>query len=297
MRIGSKCSVSLALLLTVMAAMASMPARAQGVLVGYWDPLYDEDVDERIPGPAQNDYLGLPINEAARIRAETWDPELLTVPEHQCVPHPSTYGFRGVGSLRIWEDLDPQTQKVTEIETWIAWQAQHRHIYMDNPPPHPPEYAAHTWQGFSTGKWEGDVLVVHTDQLKAGWIRRNGLPLSDRASMVDRFFRHGNLLTHVSIVSDPVYLTEPLVKSNGFIYVQNGIMIPYTCRPAVEIPRARGVIPSHLPGQNPQETEFAIRNHIPIEAARGGAQTALPEYQEYMKKLPPNPPLPPEPQQ
>jgi hypothetical protein len=285
------------LALSLLGTFTALPASAQGILVGYWDPLYEEDVDERIPGPEQNDYLGLPITPAARMRAQSWDPELLTVMEHQCVPHPSTYGFRGVGSLRVWEDRDPETQKVTEIETWIAWQGQHRHIYMDNPPPHPPEYAAHTWQGFSVGKWEGDVLVVHTDQLKAGWVRRNGVALTDRASMVDRFFRHGNLLTHVSAVSDPVYLSEPLVRSNGFIYAENGVMIPYTCRPAVEIPRARGVIPSHLPGTNPLQDEFAIRHHVPVEAARGGAQTALPEYMEYMQTLPPNPPMPAEPKQ
>jgi hypothetical protein len=283
------------LLFAWVAAFAAQPAAAQGILVGYWDPLYHEDVDERVPGPSANDYAGLPISAAARMRADSWDPGLLAVPEHQCIPHPSSYGFRGVGSLRIWEDRDPETQKVTEIETWIAWQGQHRHIYMDNPPPHPPDYALHTWQGFSTGKWEGDVLVVHTDQYKAGWIRRNGLPLTDRASMVDRFYRHGNILTHVSIVSDPVYLTEPLVKSNEFIYVPNGVMIPYTCRPALEIPRPRGTVPSHLPGQNLYRDEFAITYHVPIEAARGGAETALPEYQERMKKLPPNPPAPPAP--
>lgn len=296
MQIWKRCTW-FAMVLSIVATLTLSPARSASILVGYWDPLYDEDVDERIPGPSQNDYLGLPINAAARMRAESWDPELLTVPEHQCVPHPSTYGFRGVGSLRIWDDRDPETQKVTEIETWIAWQSQHRHIYMDNPPPHPPDYAAHTWQGFSVGHFEGDVLVVHTDQLKAGWIRRNGLPLSDRASMEERYFRHGNILTHVSIVSDPVYLTEPLVKSNGFIYAENGNMIAYTCRPAVEIQRARGVIPSQSPEDNPFKDEFAIRNHIPAEAARGGAQTALPEYQDYMKTLPPNPPLPPEPKQ
>jgi len=37
--------------------------------------------------------------------------------------------------------------------------------------PHPPEYAAHTWQGFSTGKWDGDVLTVTTTHLKIGWIQ------------------------------------------------------------------------------------------------------------------------------
>jgi hypothetical protein len=296
-QIGNRWSVLITLMVSLAGPLAVSPAHSEAALVGYWDPLYDEDVDERIPGPAQNDYLGLPITAAARMRAESWDPEILTLPEHQCKPHPSTYGFRGVGSLRIFDDRDPETQKVTQIETWIAWQSQHRHIYMDNPPAHPPAYAAHTWQGFSVGHWEGDVLVVKTDQLKAGWTRRNGLPLTDRASMIDRFFRHGNLLTHVSIVSDPVYLTEPLVKSNGFIYAANGTMIAYTCRPAVEIQRPRGAVPSHLPGSNPFMDEFAIRHNVPVEAARGGAQTALPEYQEYMKKLPPNPPLPPEPKQ
>jgi hypothetical protein len=181
---------------------------------------------------------------------------------------------------------------VSEIDTLIAWQAQHRHIYMEDPPPHPAPWDLHTWQGFSTGQWQGDVLVVHTDQLKAGWIRRNGLPLSDRATMVEYFFRHGDLLTHVSIVSDPVYLTEPLVKSNEFQYVLNGIMIPYPCRAAVEVPRAHGVVPSHLPGQGSQAAEFAMRYNIPLEAARGGAQTALPEYQEYMKRIPPNVAIP-----
>ena len=82
--------------------------------------------------------------------------------------------------------------------------------------PHPPDFDPHTWQGFSTGHWEGNVLVVETDHLKAGWIRRNGLALSDRAHMTERFFRHGDLLTHTYIIEDPVYLTEPLIKTNGF---------------------------------------------------------------------------------
>ena len=31
--------------------------------------------------------------------------------------------------------------------------------------------------------------------------------------MVEHFIRHGNYMTHVSIVTDPVYMTEPLMKS------------------------------------------------------------------------------------
>ncbi len=156
-----------------------------------------------------------PINQAMRERGHAWDPSILTEPEHQCIPHPSTYGIRGVGTLRIWEDLDPVTQKQTEIETYIVWEAQHRHIYMDGRP-HPVAASPHTWQGFSLGRWEGDQLVVHTDHLKVGWIRRNGLALSDRASSDERFIRHGDVLTHVLMVYDPVYLAEPMIKTTGY---------------------------------------------------------------------------------
>ncbi len=67
-------------------------------IFGHWNPIMHEDRLERGPGPMAGDYAGLPINDAARQRADTWTASLLTVPEHQCKPHPSTYGFRGVGN-------------------------------------------------------------------------------------------------------------------------------------------------------------------------------------------------------
>jgi hypothetical protein len=237
---------------------------------------------ERVPGPAMGDYLGLPINAAARLRAESWDASPLSVPEHQCKPHPSTYGFRGVGTLRIWDERDPRTQQLIKLHTHIQWQEQHREIWLDGRP-HPPEYAPHTWQGFSTGRFEGDVLVVRTTHLKAGWMRRNGLPFSDRATMTDRFHRHGDVLTHVMMVEDPVYLTEPLVKSNGFQLSPNGTIAPYPCEPVVEVVRPQGYVPNFLPGQNPFLDEFAKLYGLPVEAARGGAETALPEYLERLR--------------
>jgi hypothetical protein len=256
----------------------SRAAAAQHMnLSGYWNPIYDEDWLERIPGPDVGDYAGLPITDAARLRADTWDAGLLTLPEHQCKPHPSTYGFRGVGQLRIWETRDQVSQQIVKLDTYIVWQAQHREIWMDGRP-HPSENAPHTWQGFSTGTFEGDVLVVRTTHLKAGWMRRNGLPLSDQATMTERFFRHGNLMTHVLMISDPVYLSEPLVKSNGFVWIENGDLQPYPCRPAVEVPREKGSVPHHYMGDNPFLREYAERHHIPFEATRGGAETALPEY-------------------
>jgi hypothetical protein len=254
-------------------------ASAQVDLSGIWAPIMHEDQVERAPGPEIGDYLGLPISDAGRMRGETWDASLLTLEEHTCKPHPATYGFRGVGNLRITADYDPKTFDVIKIDTHIQWMEQRRQIWMDGRP-HPPDFDAHTWQGFSTGRWDGPVLVVETSHLKAGWMRRNGLALSDRATMVERFFRHGDLLTHTMAITDPVYLTEPLVKTNGFRLTTGVAMQPYPCQPAVEVERDPGDVPHHLPGQNPFIGEFAKKHKLPPEATRGGAETALPEFRK-----------------
>ncbi len=253
------------------------PAAAQVDLTGMWAPLFHEDQVERIPGPDVGDYTGLPITDAARLRADSWDAGLLTLPEHQCKPHPSTYGFRGVGNLRISAEVDDASQQIVRLRTHIQWQEQKRDIWMDGRP-HPPAYAAHTWQGFSTGRWDGNALVVRTTHLKAGWVRRNGVVLSDRATMTERFIRHGSVLTHVYMIEDPVYLAEPLIRTNGFQLTANPAMQPYPCYPTVEVPREKGEVPHHLPGANPFLDEYATRNRLPLPAARGGAETALPEF-------------------
>jgi glyoxylase-like metal-dependent hydrolase (beta-lactamase superfamily II) len=273
------------LVCTVLLTAVASPALAQVDLTGMWAPIFHEDQIERIPGPDVGDYAGLPINDAMRLRADSWDASLLTLPEHQCKPHPSTYGFRGVGNLRISAEVNDKTQSIIKLHTHIQWQEQKRDIWLDGRP-HPPEYAAHTWQGFSTAQWEGNVLVVKTTHLKAGWIRRNGLLITDQATMTERFIRHGNYLTHVYMIEDPSYLTEPLVKTSGFQLVQNPAMQPYPCYPAVEVPREKGEVPHHLPGENPFLGEFAKKHNLPQNGVRGGAETALPEFMAAAGKAP-----------
>ena len=276
--------LSFAFALLALFVLLPRPAAAQIDLSGIWAPIMHEDQAERAPGPEIGDYAGLPINDDMRLRALTWDASLLTLPEHQCKPHPSIYGFRGVGNLRIWVDQDPATQQVIDINTQIQWMEQHRKIYMDGRD-HPPAYAAHTWQGFSTGHWEGDTLVVKTTHLKAGWIRRNGLLTSDAVTMEDRFIRHGDLLTHISMVWDPNYMTEPVIKTNGFRLGLANRLDPYPCESVVEVQRPQGAVPSHLIGTNNAVEEFAAQHNMPVEAARGGAETALPEFVEKMKTM------------
>src|ERR1700693_6249395 len=130
----AKIAGSFLLLLTM---LGSGPALAQVDPSGEWAPRFHEDQPERIPGPAIGDYLGLPINAAARLRGDSWDASLLTLPEPQCKPHPSDYAWRGPANLRIWKEIDTATQQPIAYHTHISWQAPERTIYMDGRP-HPP---------------------------------------------------------------------------------------------------------------------------------------------------------------
>jgi hypothetical protein len=269
------------------AALASVPAFAQLDLSGTWTPLYQEDQPERIPGPELVDYLGIPINPEARQWALSWDPDRLTLPEHQCQVHTAAYIYRGPLQLRIWEERDPHTQDLIAIHNYTSTYEQNRTIWMDNRP-HPPDYAAHTWMGFSTGKWDGNILTVTTTHIKQGWHRRNGIPSSDQITLTEHFIRHDNHLTHVSIVTDPVYLEQPLIKSQDFVQSGNsGGNWLWPCEYVDEVPgREQGLVPSYMPGENPFVNEFSSRWGIPVEAALGGPDTMYPEYKEKLKKLP-----------
>ncbi len=261
--------------------LASLPVLAQNDFVGEWQARYHEDQAERIPGPELGDYLGLPINDAARLRADSWDASITTLPEWQCRPHPADYGTRGPADLRIWKDVDPLTQKVIAYHTHVQWQAQERTIWMDGRA-EPPADAAYTWQGFSTGKWEGLSLTVVTTHLKEGYIRRNGVPRSDRATLVEHWIRHGDFLTLVSIITDPLYLTQPFIRTTNWQRAPQQSIDPYPCEVAEEIQRPEGAVPHHLPGTNPFLLEFAHRFNLPEQATRGGEETMYPEYRAKM---------------
>jgi len=277
----------------VLCGTLAVPAFGQLDLSGSWNPQFSEDAPERGPGPDLVDYLGIPINPEARQWALSWDPDRLTLQEHQCQVHTVAYIYRGPLQLRIWEERDPQTQELVAIHNYSSTYEQNRTIWMDGRP-HPPDYAAHTWMGFSTGHWDGNILTVYTTHIKQGWHRRNGIPSSDEITLTEHFIRHGNNLTHVTVVNDPIYLTEPLIKSQDYVLNTNsnpnwdsGNGWLWPCEYVDEAPgRKQGEVPSFMPGENPFKTEFAAKYGIPVEAALGGPETMYPEYQKKLKTMP-----------
>jgi len=268
------------------------PARAQVSLVGEWSPRYHEDQPDRIPGPELGDYTGLPLTDGARLAADSWDASRLTLREHQCKVHISPYILHGPIQVRMWEEKDPRTQQLVAIQMYLNTYEQDRTIWMDGRA-HPPEYAPHTFQGFSTGKWDGDILTVYTTHIKQEWIRRNGVPNSEQSTMIEHFIRHGNIMSHLEIWSDPVYLTEPLIRSEEFVLNERtGGNWLWPCEYVDEIvDRPHSAVPHYLPGKSPFDGDFAYRYGVPVEAAKGGAATTYPEYMAILKTLP-KPPKP-----
>src|SRR5262245_13806563 len=74
---------------------AGRPAFAQMDFSGEWQPIFYEDQPERVAGPEIGDYTGIPINDAARMRGDTWMAAVQTLPEWQCRPHSADYIWRG----------------------------------------------------------------------------------------------------------------------------------------------------------------------------------------------------------
>jgi hypothetical protein len=87
------------------------------------------------------------------------------------------------------------------------------------------------WYGYSVGRWEGDTLVVETKYLRdGGWLDIRGSPLTDAATITERFRRlnYGTMKIDVTI-DDPKAYTEPFsVRVNQRLMV-DGELIEFIC--------------------------------------------------------------------
>ena len=227
------------------------------------------------------DYSGLPLSEAGRLYALAWDPSRWTSRQQQCMAYEPTRLLHGGGNFRFWEERDPTTQKLIAIKFYGQITEGTRTVWMDGRP-HPPAYAKHSFLGFSTGKYEGNVLTVYTTHLKRNYIRTNGVAMSDQTTLVEHFIRHGDRITYITVLTDPVYLTEPLIRNSDMRRsARNPEAWLYACDDGEQIlGRPDDQVPNYLFGQNPYLREHADKYHIPLLGALGGPETLYPDYKE-----------------
>jgi cyclase len=252
-----------------------VPAHAQVDLAGVWADRITEDSYERSGGPPLGDYQGIPLNDAGRMKADSHDHSEWSLPEFQCRPHPGPYQWRALGAVRITEEYDPVSRELTAFH-FEYLRSMERPVFMDGRP-HPPEYAPHTWSGFSTGKWQGNMLVITTTHLKGAYLRRNGASFSDKATMMEYITRHGDYLLVTMIITDPVWLEEPFIQTTNYQLDPHTQLSYYPCTVSEE--NISTAVPHFLPGQNPN----LGADDIPAVAARGGAESTYPEFRSKLK--------------
>jgi hypothetical protein len=86
-----------------------------------------------------------------------------------------------------------------------------RYIYTDGRALPPQGDVQPFWYGYSVGRWDGDTLVVETNNLRDdGWLDVRGSPLTDQAKITERFRRvsYGKLEIDITI-EDPKAYTRP----------------------------------------------------------------------------------------
>ncbi len=275
--------------LCLLAVLATVPLLAQPPrpqnppdISGEWRlENHEEDTTAQ---PPLGDYLGIPFNDAGRMRADTSAESIWGTPEYQCRPHSAPHQWRGLGGARILKEQDPLTREVrayhVQFMRSLDWP-----IFMDGRP-HPPAWAPHSWTGFSTGRWVGNTLEVTTTHLKDGYLKRGGPQTSDMYTLTDYLTRHGDILTIVTVVDDPIYMDEPYVHSTTYMIDLTSNVAMETCNGSSFAENGgtdRHWVPHFLPGQNTALGEWLKKETwVPPEAARGGVKTLYPEYRKVL---------------
>jgi hypothetical protein len=267
--------------------LIGVPLFAQTDISGIWGYRGHQMNQERGGGPELVDYLGIPINDEARSMALNYDADILFQPERQCQYYTPLYVMLGPFGLNIWSETDPITGKIVawKMGAWIDKDIVT--IWMDGRP-HPSKDALHTFAGFTTGVWDGDQLTTYSTHLKAGYLRRNGVPSSDQATLTQHIIRHGDIVSILAVMEDPIYTTEPYVLATSWELDPNATVprTPSACEPINELPRLEtepARVSHHLPGKNPFINEVSKMYHLPMEAVLGGAETMYPEFRKKLK--------------
>jgi cyclase len=277
---------NLLLLLVVVSMLLSTSVVAQGParpaipvdIAGEWR--LENSEEDTTAQPPLGDYLGIPFNDAGRMRSDTTAESIWGIPEFQCRPHAFPHQWRGLGGARILKEQDPLTRDVKVYHIQFM-RSLDRPVYMDGRP-HPPAWAPHTWTGFSTGEWIGNTLKVTTTHLKDGYLKRGGPQTSDMYTMTEYITRHDDILTIVTWMDDPLYLDEPYVQSTTYYYETNSTVATETCNGSAFAENGgsdRHHVPHFLPGQNTAWKEWLTKEpNIPEVAVRGGLKTVYPEF-------------------
>jgi hypothetical protein len=210
---------------------ASARAGAPIDITGNWVSLITDDWVFRMITPKKGDYSYVPLNADGKRVADTWDPARDQAAGEECKGYGAPSIMRLPSRVQIsWQD--DNTLKL-DIDTGM----QTRLFHFDEREPQ----GARSWQGWSHASWQlsgtteqtfrgptslGEIkragsLRVDTNNLRSGYLRKNGVPFSENAFMTEYYNliveNDGNQYLVIQLfVADPKYLTEHWVRTVQF---------------------------------------------------------------------------------
>jgi hypothetical protein len=195
-------------------------------LAGYWVSVITEDWKLRMVTPAKGVYDALVLNPVGRKLADSWDPALDEKSGELC----KAYGAPTIMRLPTRLHITWENDTTLRIDTDTGTQTRRFHFGPASPAGEP------SLQGHSVAQWEmaggragqpaaGNLKVVTTN-LKAGYIRKNGAPYSDKTTVTEYFDLHAlpngdQFLSILTRVDDPVYFSRTMTNTSDFKKLPN----------------------------------------------------------------------------
>jgi hypothetical protein len=206
------------------AAPPTARASAPIDLTGYWVAVINEDWRYRMVTPPKGDYRGVPITKAALQIVNAWDPAADEAAGEQC----KSYGAAAV--MRLPARLHITWQDDSTLRVDIDAGTQTRLFRFAPSGAGAADGGKPAWQGDSVAQWErgggrggtptSGSLTVTTRNMRAGYLRKNGVPYSANANLTEYFdvspSPGGQLLVVTTVVDDSQYLTQPFIVSSHF---------------------------------------------------------------------------------
>jgi hypothetical protein len=201
-------------------------------ITGYWVSVVTEDWRFRMVTAPKGDFAGVPLSPEGRKLANEWDAAKDQASDNHCKAYGAPAIMREPGRFHItWQD-----DNTLKIEADSGTQTRILHFGGKVP-----EGLKPSMQGYSVASWEfalggragrggqgqpgaaaqrGGSLKVVTTSLTAGYLRRNGVPYSDKTSVTEYYdlLRDSDgeqWIVVKTIVEDPQYLAQPFITSTN----------------------------------------------------------------------------------
>jgi hypothetical protein len=228
---------------------AAPPTGKQGALIdltGYWVSIVDEDWRWRMVTPPKGDFASVPLNAEGRRVGNLWDPAKDVSEGNQC----KAYGAAGLMRLPTRLHITWADNTTLQVDSDAGTQRRLFHFDGSKWKAGEPQ-----WQGDSVASWVrqyqsrgfappfggpvtgmGGALKVVTTHMRAGYLRKNGVPYSADAALTEYFdrveFEGVDYLILTSIVDDPEYLSDTFITSEQFKLERDGSKWnPQACKP------------------------------------------------------------------